>query len=112
MIGCGNVAVLEQPADILSTAEFTPHELGLLLGGRQPGARSRFNRVASFLINEVGFFEEEVPDWFRDEYNSLGGKSPLAIWATDDGIDRVFDQARIVKAQVDQDLSCDLQQAV
>lgn len=112
MNNTANVAVLKQPTDILSSAEFTPYELGLLLGGRQPGARSKFNRVASFLINEVGFFEEEVPNWFRDEYDSLGGRSPLEVWSAEDGVKRVFDQARIFKAQVYENLLKDQKKTV
>lgn len=96
--------------DRLAAAAFSRAELRTIIGTscdalRREGARDSFNWIAAYLCEEIGYYENELTDWFRSEMRSLGNQSPLTVWGEEDGPDRIFDYAREIKEQIDEDLA-------
>lgn len=93
----------------LSIAPFGPEEIDTIIGSDNEYERelltSNFNWIAAYLCEEMGIFEDEIPDWFRGEARGLDGKSPLSVWRSKEGFWKVFEHAQSCKEQVDEDLA-------
>lgn len=103
---------LELLPNRLAVAEFSEYEVDMILGdgGVVGGSLEKelrlhnFNWVAAYLVEEIGFHEDEVADWFRNDKNGLEGEAPIDVWQSPDGFMRVFEYAQIVKQHFEEDL--------
>lgn len=94
----------------LGVAEFNPREMGQILGVSvkdQELAKDNYNWLAAYLVEEVGIYEDEVPEWFKSRARGLDNERPIDIWKEADGFIRVFDYAQQYRDQVLEDLGED-----
>ena len=93
--------------DRLDVAEFSPFELKVVLGESADREQSRdnYNWVGAYLVEQAQLFEWEVAEWFKSGAKEIGGKRPLDLWHNMDGIEKVFDYAKLFKAQADEALA-------
>jgi len=104
------VAPLELLPNRLEIADFTPFEMGIVLGesADRELSRDNFNWVGAFLVEQVGLHEDEVTEWFRSGSQTLGGKRPLDIWGEIEGFGVAFEYAKAYKESVAADLSSEV----
>jgi hypothetical protein len=96
--------------DRLSAAAFSRAELRAILGAghdtvRREAARASFNWIAAYLCEEIGYYENELPDWFRSEKRGLGEETPLDVWGEAGGPDLIFEYAQETQQQIEEDLA-------
>lgn len=96
--------------DRLSAAAFSRAELRAILGTghdtvRHEAARASFNWIAAYLCEEIGYYENELTDWFRSEKRGLDRETPLDVWGEENGPDRIFDYAQETQGQIEEDLA-------
>ena len=92
--------------DWLSITPFNPEEMSTVLGDGTADRlhRASFNWIATYLIEEVGIYEEELVEWFRSPMRRLDQRTPLETWQEDDGFEQVYGEAKDWAAQVAEDL--------
>ncbi|HEX5797041.1 MAG TPA: hypothetical protein VFX86_01475 [Candidatus Saccharimonadales bacterium] len=101
------IEALELAPDRLSTVEFSREEMAMIMNQNPDSPKTsvaNFNVMAAFLVEHIGFFEEEVTEWFRENDKRLGGRSRLEVWPDEDGFEEVFTRALEIKREIDEDL--------